>query len=119
MREAASRHRYRHAPPDTPPGFWKVGFPGDSEVRAASPPRSLKPSGAQRESLAPSSAVPILEAAECVPACAVLSSARSTSPDNTRPTVFALVGRRTHHQQERVCKLVMSASTTVLECLLM
>ncbi|KAK9825186.1 hypothetical protein WJX81_004947 [Elliptochloris bilobata] len=30
MRHAGSRHRYRHTPPDTPPGFWKVGFPGDS-----------------------------------------------------------------------------------------
>ena len=34
--QEGSRHRYRHAPPNTPPGFWKVGFPGDSLVREPS-----------------------------------------------------------------------------------
>jgi len=38
LRQDGSRHRYRHAPPDTPPGFWKVGFPGDSLVRSGLPP---------------------------------------------------------------------------------
>lgn len=33
LRQEGSRHRYRYAPPNTPPGFWKVGFPGDSLVR--------------------------------------------------------------------------------------
>ena len=30
MRQEGSRHRFRHKPPSTPPGFWKLGF-GDSQ----------------------------------------------------------------------------------------
>ena len=26
LRQEASRHRHRHKPPETPPGFWDMGF---------------------------------------------------------------------------------------------
>ena len=30
MKQDASRHRFKHAPPETPAGFWDMGF-GDSQ----------------------------------------------------------------------------------------
>ena len=72
LRQDGSRHRYRHAPPDTPPGFWKVGFPGDSLVRSASPPWAVRAA----PSRAPPRHAALHETVGCLSAALVRSSHR-------------------------------------------